>query len=187
MPEAGTEYLTPDQAAAKTADFLSAELSKRLAKAPVRFGIAVQLAQDGDVVDDATAVWPDDRPVAAFGTLTITERTDELAPEKFQAAQLGVVVQDQKDAAGGQTRQGRSMDQQGARSRSGPGQFLLHRLVLAQDPTKDFVQRPQTHQLPEAAAHRMVRGKIEQMPRTLIGKQDALLVVDGHHPLHHAR
>ena len=31
-PEAGTEFLTPEQAAKKTADFLAAELSQRLAK-----------------------------------------------------------------------------------------------------------------------------------------------------------
>jgi catalase len=80
-PEAGTEFLTPEQAAAKPADFLAAELSARLARGPVRFRVAVQLAADGDVADDATAVWPDDRPEVEFGALAVTERIDELAPE----------------------------------------------------------------------------------------------------------
>jgi catalase len=81
VPEAGTEFLTPVQAAARTTDFLAAELSERLAKGPVRFRILVQLAAAGDPVDDATAVWPEDRPQVEFGTLTVTGRVDELAPD----------------------------------------------------------------------------------------------------------
>jgi catalase len=81
VPEAGTEFLTADQAAAKTSDFLAAELSDRLAKGPVVFHVRVQLAEPGDEVADATAVWPETRPVVEFGTLTITTRVDELAPE----------------------------------------------------------------------------------------------------------
>ena len=43
-PEAGTEFLTPEQAATKTSDFLAAELSERLAGGPARFRVMVQLA-----------------------------------------------------------------------------------------------------------------------------------------------
>jgi len=81
VPEAGTEFLTSEQAAARTSDFLSAELSQRLAKGPVAFRVRVQLAEPGDDVTDSSVVWPEARPVAEFGTLTITERIDELAPE----------------------------------------------------------------------------------------------------------
>jgi catalase len=81
VPEAGTAFLTLEQAAARTADFLAAELSDRLAKGPVRFRVMVQLAVEGDPVDDATVVWPEDRPQVEFGTLTITGRIDELAPD----------------------------------------------------------------------------------------------------------
>jgi catalase len=81
VPEAGTEFLTPEQAAARTTDFLAAELSGRLAAGPVRFRVVVQLAAAGDPADDATAVWPEDRPRVEFGTLTLTERVDELAPD----------------------------------------------------------------------------------------------------------
>jgi catalase len=81
-PEAGIEHLAPEQLPKKTADFLAAELSARLAKGPVKFRVQVQLAEPGDVVDDATAIWPETRTLADFGTLTITERVDELAPER---------------------------------------------------------------------------------------------------------
>ena len=81
-PEAGTEFLTPEQAAKKTADFLAAELSERLAKGPVGFRVLVQLAEAGDDVTDSTTHWPESRPEAEFGTLAINQRVDELAPEQ---------------------------------------------------------------------------------------------------------
>ncbi|HEY1186122.1 MAG TPA: catalase, partial [Gemmata sp.] len=80
-PAEGPNYHTPEQAAAKTADFLAVELSARLARGPVTFPVTVQLAQPGDLVDDATAIWPGDREEVPFGTITLTERIDELAPE----------------------------------------------------------------------------------------------------------
>ncbi|HYT88122.1 MAG TPA: catalase family peroxidase [Gemmataceae bacterium] len=81
-PEAGTEFLTPEQAEKKPADFLAAELSERLARGPARFRVLVQLAEAGDEVTDSTALWPETRPEAELGTLTIRERVDELAPER---------------------------------------------------------------------------------------------------------
>ena len=81
-PDAGTEFLTPEQAAGKTADFLAVEMSERLARGPVGFRMLVQLAETGDEVTDATTPWPESRPVVEFGSLVITQRVDELAPER---------------------------------------------------------------------------------------------------------
>lgn len=81
VPDAGTEFLTAEQAAKKTSDFLAAEFSQRLAKGPVGFRVRVQLAETGDDVTNASIVWPESRPMVDFGALTITERVDELAPE----------------------------------------------------------------------------------------------------------
>jgi catalase len=81
-PQAGTEFLTPEQAAKKTTDFLAAELSERLAKGSVEFRVLVQLAEAGDEVTDSTVLWPETRPEVEFGTLTIRERVDELSPER---------------------------------------------------------------------------------------------------------
>jgi catalase len=82
VPEAGTEFLSPEQVAAKTTDFLTAEFSERLAKGAVKFRIVVQLAEAGDKVDDSTVLWPENRPLIEFGTFVIKERVDELAPER---------------------------------------------------------------------------------------------------------
>jgi catalase len=81
-PEAGTEFLTPEQAQKKTSDFLGAEMSERLARGPVTFRVLVQLSAPGDDVTDATSIWPETRSEVEFGILTIKERVDELAPER---------------------------------------------------------------------------------------------------------
>jgi catalase len=82
QPEAGTEFLTAEQAAKKTTDFLTAEMSERLSRGPAKFRVKVQLAETGDNVTDSTVVWPEDRPQIEFGTIAIKERVDELAPER---------------------------------------------------------------------------------------------------------
>ena len=81
-PEAGTEFLTPAQAARKTTDFLAAELSERLTRGSAEFRVLVQLAESGDEVTNSTILWPESRPLVEFGTLTLKERVDELAPER---------------------------------------------------------------------------------------------------------
>jgi catalase len=73
-PEAGTKFLTAEEAAEKPANFLIDELGDRLARGPAKFRLVVQLAAEGDPVDDATAVWPDDRPVVELGVLSVTGR-----------------------------------------------------------------------------------------------------------------
>jgi catalase len=44
--------------------------------------VVVQLAEAGDVVTDSTVLLPETRQEVEFGTLAITERVDELAPER---------------------------------------------------------------------------------------------------------
>jgi catalase len=72
-PEAGARFLSAEEAAKKPANFLVDELGERLAKGPAKFRLVVQLAAEGDPVDDATAVWPDDRPVVELGVLSVTK------------------------------------------------------------------------------------------------------------------
>ncbi len=72
LPELGNEYLDEAGAAAKGADFLLEEIKQRVASNPVKFNIIVQLAEDGDTVDDATVRWPDSRPQVRFGEISLT-------------------------------------------------------------------------------------------------------------------
>ena len=81
-PEAGTEYLSDEAAAAKSQDFLFDEIGPRLARAPVKLGVFVQLAEPGDDVADASVTWPDNRKEIPFGTITLTARVDDQAPDR---------------------------------------------------------------------------------------------------------
>jgi catalase len=82
LPVAGNEYLDAAAAAAQGPNFLFEEIKERVAKAPVRFRIAVQLAESGDTVDDATVRWPEDRPRLAFGEISLTAITPNNATEQ---------------------------------------------------------------------------------------------------------
>jgi catalase len=73
LPVAGNEYLSEPEAAARGANFLIDELKERVARGPVRFRIVVQLAEVGDIVDDATVRWPEERAQRAFGEITLQE------------------------------------------------------------------------------------------------------------------
>ena len=81
-PEAGTEYLTDEQAARKSANFLFDEIGPRLAQEPIKLGVFVQLAEPGDDVADASVPWPVDPAEVPFGTLTLTDRVDDREPER---------------------------------------------------------------------------------------------------------
>jgi catalase len=80
-PEAGTEYLSSEEAAKKSANFLFDEISERLAKGPIKFRIVVQIAEEGDEVADATSLWPDSRPEIEFGTVALIKRVNDSDPE----------------------------------------------------------------------------------------------------------
>ena len=73
LPAAGTEYLDETAAAARSPNFLFEEIRERIGKEPVRFRVAVQLAQDGDIIDDATVRWPEQRTQLAFGEISLQE------------------------------------------------------------------------------------------------------------------
>jgi catalase len=81
-PEAGTEYLSTEDAAAKSENFLVDEIGQRLAKEPVKLGVFVQMAEPGDDVADASVTWPDSRTEIPFGTITLTSRVDDQAPDR---------------------------------------------------------------------------------------------------------
>ena len=84
LPVAGNEYLDEAGAAAQGPNFLFDEIKERVAKEPVRFHIEVQLAEDGDTVDDATVRWPESRPQLTFGEISLEEITPNNASEQQQ-------------------------------------------------------------------------------------------------------
>jgi catalase len=77
VPEAGNNYLTDAQVAALTPNYHFDEIAQRVANEPVRFKILVQVAADGDTVDDATVHWPESREQVELGTLEL----DKVVPD----------------------------------------------------------------------------------------------------------
>jgi catalase len=72
LPDAGNDYLDAGGAAAKGPNFLMEELVERLAKGPIKMNVWAQIANDGDIVDDATEHWPAERPQVLLGVATLT-------------------------------------------------------------------------------------------------------------------
>jgi catalase len=71
-PVAGHHSLSPEQAQAASPNYLSEGLAERVQTAPVSFVLVLQIAEDGDVTDDANAHWPAERRQVELGTLHLT-------------------------------------------------------------------------------------------------------------------
>jgi catalase len=82
VPEAGEEHLTVEQAAAKGPDYLFNELKQRVENGPLTFKVTVQVAEDGDVIKDATVHWPAERKVVDLGTIELTQPVADDAQEQ---------------------------------------------------------------------------------------------------------
>jgi catalase len=72
IPESGPQYLDDVEAKSKSPNFLSDDLTFRLAKAPARFHLLLQVAAPRDQTNDGSVVWPDDRKKLELGIITIT-------------------------------------------------------------------------------------------------------------------
>jgi len=83
IPDAGEEHLDDATAKSKGENFLFDELNERIAKGPISFKIVVQVANEGEVVDDATVHWPEDRQLVPFGSFMLAKPVaDELHEQK---------------------------------------------------------------------------------------------------------
>jgi catalase len=74
VPEAGEEHVDAAAVKGKSASYLFDELAERIAKGPIKFRVMVQVAEDGDQVNDATVQWPTERKVVELGTVSLTEK-----------------------------------------------------------------------------------------------------------------
>jgi catalase len=81
-PQAGIEHLDDATAKGQDGNYLFDELRQRVAKGPIRFDILVQIAGEGDIVDDATIHWPEDRPLVHFGTVALSEQVPDDAAQQ---------------------------------------------------------------------------------------------------------
>ena len=77
VPQAGVEHLDDAMVKAKGENYLFEELTRRVGSGPIRFDIQVQVANDSDVVNDATIHWPANRPVTHLGTIALTAKAPD--------------------------------------------------------------------------------------------------------------
>jgi catalase len=73
VPEEGEATITAEEAKARPADYLQRDLAERFAAGrPVRFTLELQLAAEGDPVDDSRISWPAERERVVAGTLELS-------------------------------------------------------------------------------------------------------------------
>ncbi|MCC5796297.1 MAG: catalase family peroxidase [Methylophaga sp.] len=75
-PVEGEQHLAAETGKQQHADYLVNELPERLQEDAVLMRLSVQLAGPEDEVNDATAIWPEDRPVVELGLLKLEAMHD---------------------------------------------------------------------------------------------------------------
>ncbi len=76
LPTVEEPDLSKDEAKRRGPNYLFDDLAERLAREPVRFQLEVQIAAEGDAVDDPSSIWPDERRRLITGILEITAIDD---------------------------------------------------------------------------------------------------------------
>jgi catalase len=83
LPVAGEHALSDAEAKNADPNYLMDELPKRIAQGPVKFRLLAQVANEGDPINDGTAVWPDDRKLVSLGTISLTKTVkDQVTAQK---------------------------------------------------------------------------------------------------------
>jgi catalase len=76
LPTVDEPDIDKKEARRRGEDYLFEDLANRLEQAPVRFDLEIQIADEGDDVNDPSAEWPQDRRRLIAGTLEITAIDD---------------------------------------------------------------------------------------------------------------
>ena len=77
LPVAGEKFLAKEQTSKMSPDSLIDEIGQRVHRGPVKFKLFLQLAEQGDKLDDPSIAWPDSRKKIELGTISITKTTTE--------------------------------------------------------------------------------------------------------------
>lgn len=72
-PTTGEQSLTEAEVASVEPDYLSKEIRERISRDPVGFQLLLQIADEGDDLDDPSIAWPDTRRQIALGTIVIDQ------------------------------------------------------------------------------------------------------------------
>ena len=93
QPMAGEHFLTKEQLAAMGPDYLTTEILQRVRRGPINFKLLLQVAGQGDKIDDPSIAWPDTRKKIVLGTIAITKAVaDSQTAEKKLLFMPGTLV-----------------------------------------------------------------------------------------------
>ena len=70
-PVAGDQSLTREQVATKGPNYLFDEIGQRLAHGPVTYKLMLEIAEEGDDLNDPSIAWPESRRKVELGTIEI--------------------------------------------------------------------------------------------------------------------
>ncbi|KAF1841637.1 heme-dependent catalase [Cucurbitaria berberidis CBS 394.84] len=71
VPVAGEQHLGAEEVQAKSETYLFDEFPTRLESGPIDFKLLAQIAEEGDVTNNATEIWPEERKIVELGTVKI--------------------------------------------------------------------------------------------------------------------
>lgn len=84
VPVEGNEFVRKDELKGRDADYLRTEIVTRLRDGAAQFKLQVQVAAEGDEVNDATVHWPDNREILELGTLEVSSPVPDDAAQQKQ-------------------------------------------------------------------------------------------------------
>jgi catalase len=83
IPVDGVKTLSPEELKEKGANYLQDELKERIASTPIAFKLNAQIAEEGDITDNASVSWPESRKIVELGEIKLdTLDDDTLAHQK---------------------------------------------------------------------------------------------------------
>ncbi len=99
-PADGDKALPKEEVAKADPNYLSIEIRNRVTKGPIRFKLLLEVAEEGDKLDDPSITWPQTRTKVELGTIEITQAAADNAAAECQLVFLpgalppGIEVED---------------------------------------------------------------------------------------------
>lgn len=82
VPDAGVVPLPEAEIKTAGPNYLQEELETRLKEGPIGFKVLVQIAEEGDVTNDATVHWPESRKKVELGSFKVDKIIEDNAKEQ---------------------------------------------------------------------------------------------------------
>jgi catalase len=73
LPVAGIRHFGPAAGRKLSPNYMFEDLTRRIARGPIKYRLYVQLPNPGDPTNDGSIVWPDDRKRVELGTISLTK------------------------------------------------------------------------------------------------------------------